>query len=412
MKALLITLLLCLPTFIFTQEIDQKIQQVNKQIEKNKQAQKELEETLENLKLYKIIQDLKAIGLPSNNYIEHSAMALEYAEKHEQAKWVAHIILPDIITGTQLRSNDFRPDPKIKTGTAIEKDYFLKYEGADGKTEYDGFGYDRGHLAPSADFRWSAKALSESYYYSNMSPQLPEFNREGWADLEGTLRSYIFRNPDTQLYIVTGGILKDSLDVIERSINKPSIPEQYFKVALDLKNKRAIGFIIPNQEIEYPLISYAVPVDEVENISGLDFFNGLDESLENRLEASIDQRVWFPEENTGNVPPIFAPSLPKGHFNTVQARRHMGSNKEVTVCGTDVSSRYSRSGNLWLNIDRQFPNQIFSVYIAKKDLVNFDYQADKMLENQKVCFEGKIQEINSTPTIKLRKEEKVRKYDD
>jgi len=410
MKTLFTTVLLCLPILIFTQEIDQKIKKVNNQIKKNQQEQQELQETLENLKLNKIIQDLKAVGLPSDNYIEHSAMALEYAEKHEQAKWVAHIILPDIIEGTQFRSNDFRPDPKIKTGTAVEKDYFLKYEGTDGKTEYDGFGYDRGHLAPSADFRWSAKALSESYFYSNMSPQLPEFNREGWADLESTLRGYIFKHPETQLYVVTGGVLKDNLAVIERSINKPSIPEQYFKVALDLKNKRAIGFIMPNKEIEYPLISYAVPVDEVENLTGLDFFSDLNESLESRLESSIDQRIWFPEENSGDVKPIYAPSLPKGHFNTVQARRHMGSNKEVTVCGTVVSTRYSRSGNLWLNIDTQFPNQIFSVYISKKDLVNFDYQPDKMLENQKVCFEGKIQEINSTPTMKLQKEEKVRRY--
>src|SRR5690606_2430798 len=101
-----------------------------------------------------------------------------------QARWVAHIILPDIIDGQVTRSNDFRVDPMVRSGTAVEADYFLQSQKPDGTIEYDGFGYDRGHLAPSADFRWSESALSESYYYSNMSPQLAEFNRNGWAELE------------------------------------------------------------------------------------------------------------------------------------------------------------------------------------------------------------------------------------
>jgi len=173
-------------------------------------------------------------------------MLLSYNEQHEQANWVAHIIVPDVITGVVFRSNDFRTDPLVKSGTADQADYFLTDTLADGKVKYDGFGYDRGHLAPSADFRWSAKALSESYFYSNMSPQLPELNREIWADLENTLRGYIHNNSDAQLYVVTGPILKNDLPKMERSIHKLSIPESYFKVIIDLKNQRGIGFIMPN----------------------------------------------------------------------------------------------------------------------------------------------------------------------
>ena len=82
---------------------------------------------IEDLRLTKTIADLKALGLPSTNYIEHSAMILEYSEAHEQAAWVSHMILPQIIEGSVGRTNDFRTDPKVKTGSAVEEDYFLKY---------------------------------------------------------------------------------------------------------------------------------------------------------------------------------------------------------------------------------------------------------------------------------------------
>ena len=129
-------------------------------------------------------------------------MSLVYSEEHEQAKWVAHIISPDIITGNVSRTNDFRPDPHVSTGSTVEEDYFLKYLQPDSSYKYDGYGFDRGHLAPSADFRWSTTALSESYFYSNMSPQRPEFNRGTWAELEG-LHSWV-HFPQPQNPIICG----------------------------------------------------------------------------------------------------------------------------------------------------------------------------------------------------------------
>ena len=82
-----------------------------------------------------------------------------------------------------------------------------------------------------------------------MSPQLDKFNREKWADLEGLLRGYVYDHPETQLYVVTGPLLNDSLAKIERGVNKVSIPNYFYKVALDLKNKKAIAFIMPNAAI-------------------------------------------------------------------------------------------------------------------------------------------------------------------
>ena len=370
----------------------------------------ELSEQLEQVQLRMIQRDLKSIGLPSEQYILHSAMALEYSEPHEQARWVAHIILPDITRGTVFRSNDFRPDSLVLTGTAVEADYFLKTMNANSTWEYDGFGYDRGHLAPSADFRWSATALSESYFYSNMSPQVADFNRGRWSELESLLRGYVTGHPGVQLYVVTGPVLEPDLPVIERSINRVAIPKQFFKVALDLENRRAIGFIMPNAKLTYPIEHFAVSVDAVEQLTGLDFFNALPDSLEALLEAGADKVAWLPDLSHGDVEPLTQPDLPRNHFNTVVGARYAGKGEEITVCGTVAGSRYSRTGNLWLNLDKQFPNQIFSVFIRKSDLPNFSEDPKAVLENQQVCFTGKIENFNGTPTMNIDREENLYLY--
>ena len=392
---------------VCTQTLEEQLSQLDQKLETLRAQQSEVATQVEAVKLNMIQRDLKNIGLPSENYIMHSALALEYAEAHEQARWVAHIILPDIKTGTVYRTNDFRVDPLVTSGTAVEADYFLKYLQPDSSYKYDGFGYDRGHLAPSADFRWSKKALSESYFYSNMSPQVAEFNREGWAELEGLLRGYLYNNSGVQLYVVTGPVLSDDLKPVERSINKVSVPKKYFKVAVDLKNKRAVGFIMPNEKIGFPLEHYVVTVDQVEELTGLDFFNQLDEPLETTLEKTLEKEFWFPELSRGDAEALYQPKLPPNHFNTVVAKSYMGRGDEITVCGRVVGTRYSRSGNLWLNLDKKFPNQIFSVFVRKKDLVNFGYDPKKEFDGKEVWFKGIVEDFNGTPTMNIVREDQV-----
>lgn len=403
----LLTLLVGMPLCLSAQGLEKQLQQVEQQLAALEAEKQALRQEQESIKLQRIRRDLQAIGLPSEEYILHSAMALQYSEPHEQAAWVAHIILPDVTTGTVGRTNDFRPDTMVATGTAVEEDYFLKYLQPDSTYEYDGFGYDRGHLAPSADFRWSEKALSESYFYSNMSPQAADFNRKAWAELEALLRGYLYDNPGVQLYVVTGPILEAGLPVIERSVNKVAIPKRYFKVALDLENGKGIGFVMPNEKISYPLESFALSIDQVEALTGWDFFNALEDTKEAKLEGTLDKAAWLPEMAGGDVEPIFPPDLPPNHFNTVQSRQYMGKGAEINVCGTVVSTRYSRSGNLWLNIDKRFPNQIFSVFIRKKDLSNFSYDPQAVLANKKVCFRGEVENFSGTPTMNISLEEAI-----
>jgi endonuclease G, mitochondrial len=402
----------------FSQTINEKIDVYQKEIKELDQKKAKVKEQINDLKLQKIREDIQKVGLPElkkgEEVISHSAYSLVYSEQHEQAKWVSHIIISDIIDGKAGRSNDFRVDPLIKTGSATEKDYFLKTKKPAPKKgyTYDGFGYDRGHLAPSADFKWSKKALSESYYYSNMSPQLGDFNRKKWANLEGLLRGYINSHPETQLYVVTGPILNDSLSVIERGVNKVSIPNYYYKIALDLKNKKAIAFIMPNKEIKYPVSSYAVNINEVEEVTGINFFYQLDDEIEEKLESQKEIQVWVPEKQKNDVDPMYQPDLPPGTYNTVQAKRHMGSSKKITVTGTVVGARETRNGHLFFNLDKNYPNQIFTLAIWKQNIVNFSYDPLIEWKDKKITIKGKIADFDGIPTMIIEKENAIEVHQD
>jgi endonuclease G len=203
----------------------------------------------------------------TNQVVDHTYFRLSYAEKHEQAEWVAYWLTPLMIEGEAKRRNDFREDPLISTGSASLADY-------------KGSGFDRGHLAPAADFKFDATAMSESFYMSNMSPQRPSFNRGIWRILEEQVREWATENDS--LFIVTGGVLTDSLHVIGE--NEGTVPDLYYKIIFYADREEAKAFILPNQKVEDPLDFYVVSVDSVESITGIDFFPDLPDDLETRIE--------------------------------------------------------------------------------------------------------------------------------
>jgi len=411
-RYLTIFLFFC-PLFLFAQNIERKIQEIDDQLAALEEKKESLISKKEDFKLEFLQENLKKNGLPKlesgETLIEHSAMSLVYSEEHEQAKWVAHIIMPEVTQGKAGRSNDFRPDEKVETGTAVEEDYFIAQTLDDGTISYDGFGYDRGHLAPSADFRWSSKALSESYFYSNMSPQLPGFNREGWGELENMMRGYMYHNTNTMLYVVTGPVLEDGLAVIERGINKVSIPKQFFKVVVDLENKRAIGFILPNQRLSYPIETFAKSIDEIEEITGLDFFHALDDALEAKLEKINDPKPWMHQSNEDDILPLYAPSLPPNHFNTIQAKRFKGNPKKITVCGTVVHARLSKKGNAMLYLDKSIKDPVFIVFVRKEDFTHFSYDLED-LKGLQIKVTNKVGKIGETPTMFINNEKQIQLY--
>jgi endonuclease G len=402
---------------LFSQTLETKIASTSAQIASLKAAHDSLSGALEELKFQSLRHQLAQVGLPEtascDEIVYHTAYALVYDESHEQAKWVAHMILPDVANGTEGRTNDFRPDPLIKSGSAVDEDYARKTKTPDGKTKTEGFGFDRGHLAPSADFRYSKKALSESYFYSNMSPQTPGLNRGRWADLEDAMRGACIAH-NTPLFVVTGGILQATLPKLEQGIHKVSIPNHYYKVILDLEHSEAIGFIMPNSKCEFPLQHYVCSVDSVEKITGLNFFHKLADDAEQTLESVAHVQYWLPEsKKAGDEEPLDATKLPRNTFNTQQASLYAGKRDEVTVCGKVVSTKLSSKGNVFLNLDKMFPNHIFTVTIFNQNVPNFSYQPHEALKDKTICVTGFVtKDSNGVSGIIVENEAAIELYEE
>ena len=219
--------------------------------------------------------------LKGEKIINHAGYSFVYSEEHEQAKWVAYVLNNKELDGTFGRSDNFREDPSVSSGSASNLDYAKS-------------GYDRGHLAPAADMKWSEKAMSESFYYSNMSPQLPAFNRGIWKILEEKLRDWALENDS--ILIVTGPILLFKKGTKQAAIgpNSVTVPAYYYKAILDFKKEKSksIAFILPNQGSKMPVQSFMVSIDSLEKLSKIDFFYKLDDKLETSVESMFCKECW------------------------------------------------------------------------------------------------------------------------
>lgn len=203
-----------------------------------------------------------------------------YRESYEQAEWAAYCLEKEELVKNAYRGDDFRADPEITTGSATLADYKKS-------------GYDRGHLAPAANFAFSEEAMSESFFLSNMSPQAPGLNREIWQYLEGQVRTWADRFG--KVYVITGPVLEKPAEAYDYiGENQVSIPEFYYKVLLvpTHESLMSIGFIIPNKKCKDTFWDYAVTIDEVERRTGLDFYSLLDDHLEDKLESEYALENW------------------------------------------------------------------------------------------------------------------------
>ncbi len=193
--------------------------------------------------------------LPKSNgeIVRHSYYILSYIEEHEQAEWVYYKLTPDMIKGKTERTENFRQDPKVKTKSATPADYRKS-------------GYDRGHLCPAASMRHNHKAMSETFYMSNISPQVPAFNRGVWRRLEQHVRDWVLK--DSVLYVITGTIFPDSTQTAKKKIgcNQVTIPTHYYKIIHSPKHSKSVGYIIPNQKSNNPISAFIVPIDSIKNI--------------------------------------------------------------------------------------------------------------------------------------------------
>lgn len=205
----------------------------------------------------------------------HKTFTLSYSEEYEQAEWVAYVLKKTDIKEVEYKRPYFEMDDKVITGSAHWKNYKKS-------------GYNKGHLCPAGDRRGTRDTFEETFLTSNISPQKYEFNSGIWNRLEQKVRYWAQRQDS--LYVITGGVLTPDLETI--GFENVAVPKFFYKVLLSGDRKNMIGFLVPHEKTEEALYQFIVPVDKIEDLTGIDFFSALPDNLESKLESKKDYSGW------------------------------------------------------------------------------------------------------------------------
>lgn len=243
------------------------------------------------------------LPIPSDRVVRHTYYCLSYNEKFEQANWVYYTLTDEMVNGGGVeRSNKFKVDPMVSSGSAKSSDYTKS-------------GYDRGHLCPAADMGFSPTSMEESFFMSNISPQAPDFNRGIWKELETEVRKWAIK--EHKIYVVTGPVFSDNKGTI--GADQVLVPGYFFKIIYEETDEpKIIAFVFPNRKSDRPLTDFAVPVDEAEKLTGFDFFSQLPDEIENKLESRVDFSTWF--DGQINPEPIATKQSPVSEKTSVSAK--------------------------------------------------------------------------------------------
>lgn len=212
--------------------------------------------------------------------LEHDCITIGYDIEAKQATWVAYTLKKSDLEGDAKRKNNFKIDPKLtENQSAKDEDYYKS-------------GFDRGHLAPAADMTVNQECMDQSFYYSNIYPQLPGHNRGVWKRLESEVRDWAVKYDS--VVVVTGAIVDKEND--ERlGDSKVCIPKLYYKALLIRKDSElfTIGFVVANDSSKEEINTFSITIDELENQTGLDFFSSISKKEQAQIESKIDYDIWF-----------------------------------------------------------------------------------------------------------------------
>lgn len=225
-------------------------------------------------------KDTNEFFLPTsttNQIVHHEGYSLSYSEPHEQAEWVAYELKKAHLSNANFKRPYFEIDEAVKTGAAHWRNYKSS-------------GYDRGHLCPAGDRKYSKLAHDETFLTSNISPQEHNFNSGIWNTLEQKVRYWASKYDG--VFVVTGGVLKGDMKTI--GTERVAVPNRFYKVLIDNNSGKTkmIAFLMPHKNSSKPLYEFVVSVDEVEALTGIDFFPELEDSIEDVLEASHSYKDW------------------------------------------------------------------------------------------------------------------------
>lgn len=221
--------------------------------------------------------ELPAIG-DNDKILRRTGYTVCYNADARIPKWVAWRLTADHTMGPYKRGGiKFQEDEEVEEPRATDSDYRQS-------------GYDRGHMCPSGDNKWSEVAQRESFILTNVCPQVHNLNAGDWNEMEQQCRRWA--QEYGEIYIVCGPILYNQQHKKIGS-NKVVVPEAFFKVVLCMKGTpKAIGFIYKNAEGNRPKGDYVNSVDQVERITGYDFFANLPDDIEKKAEANADLNDW------------------------------------------------------------------------------------------------------------------------
>lgn len=218
-------------------------------------------------------------GGTKQQVIGHVGYTTSFNSDTRLPNWVYWELTYEKAHGSYPRDDDFRPDPKVKGRQADVADY-------------KGSGWDRGHMAPAGDMKWSETAMSESCYFSNICPQHSGLNGGDWRVLEEKCRSLTSRY-DT-LYIICGPIVGKAANGTIGA-NKVTVPDGFFKVILAERKGSlyGIGFIFSNNSgADKDLRDYACSINYVEQATGMDFYSSLSDDIEEAVESQCVLGNW------------------------------------------------------------------------------------------------------------------------
>lgn len=245
-------------------------------IDKNFDTQQPTENKSSAIDLNALDKVTIAKGTPSV-VKEYEGFTVNFNPENKTPNYVAWILHGHETEGATSRSNKFWTDREL--------------EGCPETRDYSYSGYDRGHMCPAGEQKWSEEAMNHSFVMANICPQKHELNTGAWKTLEDKERSWAKR--DSAIVIVAGPIY-DSSDNETIGENKVRVPSAFFKVLLApyADPMRAIGFVYPNMKCEGNMQAYAVSVDDVEKMTGLDFFRELPDEIENDIESVVSFKEW------------------------------------------------------------------------------------------------------------------------
>jgi endonuclease G len=224
--------------------------------------------------------DTNLFFLPSSTtgqIVHHDGYSLSYSEVHEQAEWVAYELKKAHLENTNYKRPYFEIDHSVKTKAAHWRNY-------------KNSGYDRGHLCPAGDKKYSQAAHDETFLTSNISPQRHDFNSGVWNRLEQKTRYWAGKYDG--VFVISGGVLSEGLETI--GDEKVAVPNMFYKILIDANNKpiKALGFLLPHEDSDEPLWKFVTSIDTIEVLTGIDFFPELNDAIENKIEASSDYKNW------------------------------------------------------------------------------------------------------------------------